>query len=352
MSVDRREFLANTAKAAAAAGLLPEFALFAQKKQSNSQGSASAEKPYGSGYFGEWIEDEFGLPAFHYTCDQVNDSKAVTEVNPGILSATEHLHQVGNDRIIAIASNYGHVRVRQDEGAPKFLNDYAPERRLFGGGFGYLTDGKVTLSTFYSGGAKSFERIFGIGYFRKKVAGGDYEIDQTIFAPFGDDPVLISQVAITNHGNTEAQLGWIEYWGCTLYQCSFRAFMESFNGKSMHELRRDFGARFNHNFTRLSDGSGLVESKQFPGRDPVEEKDFAEVVANLEKNPNPFLAVPDKEAPKLADFDDLNPPRTFLVSLDGPADGMSSNAGKFFGAGGVDNPAGLGRALDGDLAST
>src|SRR6202034_4640018 len=70
-----------------------------------------------SGYFGEWIQDEFGLPAFHYTCDQTKDPKAVTEVNPGILSATEHIHQVGNDRIVAIASNYGHVRVRQDEGA-------------------------------------------------------------------------------------------------------------------------------------------------------------------------------------------------------------------------------------------
>src|SRR5579885_2997998 len=200
MSVDRREFLANTAKAAAAAGLLPEFALFAQKKQSNSQGSASAEKPYGSGYFGEWIEDEFGLPAFHYTCDQVNDPKAKTEVNPGILSATEHIHQVGNDRITAIASNYGHVRVRQDEGAPKFLNDYDPERGAFAGGFGYLTDGKSALSTFYSGG-KNFDRIFGIGYFRKMVAGNQYNIDQVIFAPFGDDPVLISQVTITNHGS-------------------------------------------------------------------------------------------------------------------------------------------------------
>src|SRR5581483_10072642 len=352
MSVDRRRFLAGTARAAAAAKFLPKFASLAQTT-SDARNGSNQNKTYGSGHFGIWIEDEFGLPAFHYTCDQVNDPKAKTELNPGgILSATEHIHQVGNDRIVAVASNYGHVRVRQDEGAPKFLNDYAPERRLFGGGFGYLTDGKVTLSTFYSGGAKSFERIFGIGYFRKKVAGGDYEIDQTIFAPFGDDPVLISQVAITNHGNTEAQLRWIEYWGCALYQFSFRAFMESFNGKSMHELRRDFGARFNHNFTRLSDGSGLVESKQFPGRDPVEEKDFAEVVANLEKNPNPFLAVPDKEAPKLADFDDLNPPRTFLVSLDGPADGMSSNAGKFFGSGGVENPAGLRGPLDGDLAST
>src|SRR5579871_331102 len=70
MPVDRRHFLANSAKAAAAAKLLPEFLSFAQSKQVTS---SVAQKPYGSGYFGSWIEDEFGLPAFHYTCDQAHD---------------------------------------------------------------------------------------------------------------------------------------------------------------------------------------------------------------------------------------------------------------------------------------
>ena len=91
MPVDRRQFLANSAKAAAAAKLLGEFMGFAQ---TNPSAGADTQKPYGSGYFGEWIEDEFGLPAFHYTCDQTRDSKAVTEVNSGILSRTEHVHQV------------------------------------------------------------------------------------------------------------------------------------------------------------------------------------------------------------------------------------------------------------------
>src|SRR5581483_4465120 len=267
MSVDRRRFLAGTARAAAAAKFLPKFASLAQTT-SDARNGSNQNKTYGSGHFGIWIEDEFGLPAFHYTCDQVNDPKAKTELNPGgILSATEHIHQVGNDRIVAVASNYGHVRVRQDEGAPKFLNDYAPDRGAFAGGLGYLTDGKSALSTFYSGGEKSFERIFGVGYFRKKLTGDQYRIDQVVFAPFGDDPVVISQVNITNAGQAEAQLRWIEYWGCTPYQFSFRAFMESFAGKSMHELRREFGARFEHNFEKLNDGSGLIESTRFLGRD-------------------------------------------------------------------------------------
>jgi hypothetical protein len=178
MHIDRRQFVAafgSTLAAAGSASWLPA--------------QTGAGKPYGSGHFGEWIEDEFGLPAFRYICDQIHDPKAVTAVSPGILSPTDHVHQVGNDRLIAIVSNYGHVQVRQDEGAPKFLNAYSPERNQFGGGIGYLTDGMETLSTFYTGSAHTFDRIFGVGYFRKKVASANYSIDQAIVAPFGDDPI-------------------------------------------------------------------------------------------------------------------------------------------------------------------
>src|SRR5437899_1285632 len=196
MPVDRRQFLTRATLAAAGAKFVPESWAQSPPSSSSSPGSIR-QKAYGSGYFGEWIEDQFGLPAFHYTCDQIRDPKAVTEINPGILSSTEHIHQVGNDRLVAIASNYGHVRIRQDEGAPKFLNDYAPGQGFFGGGFGYLTDGKTMLSTFYPGNATNFDRIFGIGYFRKQVASHSYAIDHVIFAPFGDDPVLISQVRVT-----------------------------------------------------------------------------------------------------------------------------------------------------------
>jgi hypothetical protein len=357
MSVDRRRFLKNAALSLAAAKIMPRAWGAASQNPASPAVGSNAKKAYGSGYFGEWIQDEFGLPAFRYTCDQVKDPKAVTEVNPGILAATEHIHQVGNDRVVAIASNFGHVRVRQDEGAPKFLNDYAPERGCFGGGFGYLTDGTAVLSTFYrgdgnSGNGASFERVFGIGYFRKKVSGHGYAVDQVIFAPFGDDPVLVSQVTITNAGAAEANLRWIEYWGCAVYQFSFRAFMELSAGQSLHEMRRDFGTRFAHHFRAAAGGSGLRESKEFLGRDPAEEQRFQGAVAHFEKSPDVFLTPPDPKAPKQAAFDDLHPPPTFLISLDDAASGMTSNGKGFFGTGGVDHPAGLERALDGDLAQT
>jgi hypothetical protein len=119
------------------------------------QQSAHEPHSYGSGYFGNWEFDDHGLAAYHYTCDQIHDPKAKTPVETAWRSNTDHTHQVGNDRILAAVSNYGHMQVRQDEGAPKFLNDYLPEAGFYGGGLGYLTDGKTLLTRIMREGLKS-----------------------------------------------------------------------------------------------------------------------------------------------------------------------------------------------------
>src|SRR5580658_3522070 len=61
-----------------------------------SEGDAG--KAYGSGHFGKWIDDPFGLPAYQYTCNQLTDPKAVLPVDKAWRSDTDHIHQVGNDR--------------------------------------------------------------------------------------------------------------------------------------------------------------------------------------------------------------------------------------------------------------
>jgi hypothetical protein len=333
--MDRRQFMATLGTALAAA---------------TQESRTVSGKPYGSGHFGEWIEDKLGLPAFRYTCDQTKDPKAVTSVTPGLLSPTDHIHQVGNDRLVAIASNYGYVTVRQDEGAPKFLNEHNPQRGHYGGGIGYLTDGKETVCTYYSGGGRSFERIFGVGYFRKKVAGPTYSVDQIITAPFGDDPVLLSQVTIRHNGKSPARLRWIEYWGCQVYQFSFRSFMESLgSGVSAVEARRRLGDQFEHEFEDL-DGGGLLERKRFTGRPAGDDDAWHRVNANLTAHPNPFLTAARETVPE-AQFDDLKPPATFLISLDAPVTAVTTNAQQFFGLGGANNPDGLVSALDNNIDS-
>jgi hypothetical protein len=310
----------------------------------------------GSGHFGQWIDDEFGLPAYRYTCNQLTDPKAVTAVTPGVLAANEHIHQVGNDRITAIASNFGHIRVRQDEGAPKFLNDLDPENSQFAGGIGYLTDGHETLSTYYDGSQLAFERVFGVGYFRKSVTDARYSVDQVISAPFGDDPVLLSQVTLTNRTDTPQTVRWVEYWGCQPYEFSFRAFIESFSGiGTTPALRRQLGRRFKHSVSAVNGKQGLIETRHFSGRTPQDESVWKNMKAGLKAHPNAFLSAIDESLPGAA-FDSFDLPQaipqTFLVSLDAPASGFSTDAATFFGKGGVSAPSGLAAPLDGNLGAT
>jgi len=280
-------------------------------------------KPYGSGYFGEWIEDEFGLPAYHYTCDQINDPNAITTLNEVWRSKTDHIHQVGNDRLVGVASNYGYIQVRQDEGSPKYLNVYDPEFNQFAGGFGYLTDGTNILSTFYSGSAESFDRILGIGYIRKNVSDKDLTVDQVIFAPFGDDPLLISQVTIYNNRKEAVDLRWIEYWDCQMYQFSLKLYGAALSKNTptlARQLRREFSQQFKHRYSIIDNGSGLQAKK------------FLEKPQNISGNRYPT-------------FEDMAPPITFLASLDAKPDGISTNGSQFFGKGGVELPDGLNKPI-------
>ena len=344
MEASRRKFLLSTL-GLALTGRQQISALANAHFASSPLPDSIQNAPDGSGHFGTWFEDEFGLPAYRYTCNQVTDPKAITPVTPGILAANEHIHQVGNDRITAIVSNFGHVRVRQDEGVPKFLNDFDPTTSQFGGGIGYLTDGHETLGTYYNGDDPAFERIFGTGYFRKRVSGPSYAVDQVISAPFGDDPVLLSQVTIANRGDSPASLRWIEIWGCQAYQFSFRAFIESFSGRATPvELRRQFGRMFDHQVSSINGMQGLLETKKFPGRAPQDETVWEMMKQQLKAHPNSFISAIDESQPGTT-FDSLQVPPTFLVSLDALASAVSTDGAAFFGDGGAANPSGLDQDL-------
>jgi len=309
---------------------------------------------YGSGHFGKWISDPFGMPAYEYTCNQITDPEAVSAVEKAWRSATDHTHQVGNDRLVAAVSNYGYVQVRQDEGGPKFLNDYSPQHDRYGAGIGFLTDENIILSTYYSGTAGSFDRTLGVGYLRKRVTGHQYQIDHLIIAPFGDDPVLISQVTITNHSRHASRPRWVEYWGCHNYQFSYRSLMEAAllgEATNAAQLRRDFSDRFAHQFLALKSGKGLVETQSFRGRAPEEEEAWQKVQASLKTNPTGFYGGPVPPLATGTSREDLHPPSTFLVSLDAPADGFATNATEFF-KGGIERPLGMTRRLNGDLSTS
>jgi len=174
---------------------------------------------FGSGAFGTWIQDEVGGPVYDYTLDQTTDPRATynSTVDPFFRLPTDHLFHIGNDRIVALTSNYGYISIRSDEGGPKILNDFYPEGGAqFGGGIGYLTASTpsgagLVLSSFYnhtgqcgvstsgsSCGNHSFDRRFGVGYLEKRVAGcstdagsAAAEVGHTLVVPYGSDPVVV-----------------------------------------------------------------------------------------------------------------------------------------------------------------
>lgn len=350
--MNRRDFLGMAAIGVSQRLRLPKVAA-ALDGGSPQPRPPEQSKAFGSGHFGEWITDQFGLPAYRYTCDQITDPEAVYPVHKQWRVATDHTHQVGNDRLVAAVSNYGYVQVRQDEGSPKFLNDFSPEHQHYGAGIGFITDGTTMLSTYYPGHGESFERTLGEGYFRKTVKGHNWEADQVIFAPFGDDPVLISQVKVRNHGKAPADLRWIEYWGCLNYQFSYRSWMQAnLGGANAAELRRRFAGRFAHEFRVTPGRLGLAEHQQFLGRTEEDKKAWTQIQAYLKNNPTGFLGGPVPDPAPGTAMEDLVPPATFLVSLDGAIDGFATNAAEFFGSGGIDHPAGLAAKLKDDLTST
>lgn len=290
-------------------------------------------KPYGSGYFGRWIEDEYGLPAYKYECNQILDPNAATPMNDLWRSKTDHYFLVGNDRVVGIASNYGYIKLRQDEGSPKYLNYYLPELQQYTGGFGYLTDGKQTLSTYYAEQNFLDERIYGVGYFRKKIDNETYSLDHVILAPFGDDPVLISQISITNSSDEKKNVSWFEYWSCFNFQFSFQAVLRALSKKDSDELkdyRVELEKKFKNKFIMLDGNLGLLNLKYDPSSRAVEEqKNF-----DLRKNGIQI----GKKKPV---YEDKSPHPIFLICLDDQVQGCFTDANKFFGKGGIRNPDGL-----------
>lgn len=173
---------------------------------------ARVDSTYGSGGFGLWGVDDSGLPAFRYLIDQTTDPRAE---QPELAGSTEAQHQVGNDHIVAAAYNHGYTQLWSQARLSQWANRWEPTNRQYAGGFGWLVADGTVLSTLFldrPAGA-TVERDFGVGYVRKTLHAGDLDVEQVTYAPFGDDPLLLDDVTITNRGDTTRTVSWFEYWG-------------------------------------------------------------------------------------------------------------------------------------------
>lgn len=198
----------------AASAICVVFLLVAVKSTSASDG----------GIYGEWTTDAAGLPAYEYTLNQHEDDRAVFGREIGVPSRL-HWHQIGNDRITAIATNDGWVQLYSHEHGPRWINHYRSESGAFAGGVSYLYEpaSDEVWSTFYKDLPKDAEvrRIFGTGYFQMVVRYRDIELDRVVFAPFGDGRFLASRVVVRNRSDEKRTLRHGEYWDVWIHDITF-----------------------------------------------------------------------------------------------------------------------------------
>lgn len=170
-----------------------------------------------NGRFGFWFDDEYGLPAYEYTCDQDNDPAATAFTTQG--GSNLHWHQIGNDRVSAIAANTGWIQAFESSRGMQWLNFRDPRRLCPGAGIALMLFDNRVESDLYEPGAPAvgYKRIFGCGYFKKikKISG--IRIEHTIFAPFGDDPVFVSEIRATNTTNAPVATSLLEFFGVNIH---------------------------------------------------------------------------------------------------------------------------------------
>src|SRR4051794_33486112 len=112
----------------------PGAALAAPPRLSHDHSSPSIKSTYGSGSFGRWAVDAFGLPAYRYTIDEDTAPHArQAELN----GDTDAWHQLGNDHVVANAYNHGYVQLWSQDRRYQWANLFQPERNHFAGGYGY-----------------------------------------------------------------------------------------------------------------------------------------------------------------------------------------------------------------------
>ncbi len=166
-------------------------------------GCGGRGSPYGSGIFGEWVTDPYGLPAYLYRFSLSDPRSYYTVRDTGSWEPerrNDHYHLIGNERTLVRCFNDGSAELIAPLRLFVAVNYHAPSRGLGTGGYGMLFYPGGSLSTRFEANARI---LFGEGYCKKEVRDGAHSITQYLFSPDGRDPVLISLSQVTGSGEYE-----------------------------------------------------------------------------------------------------------------------------------------------------
>jgi hypothetical protein len=172
---------------------------------------ADIASTYGSGVFGQWTVDGLGLPDYRYTIDEQTSPAAA---QPELSGSTDAWHQLGNDHVVADAFNHGYVQLWSQDRLYQWMNYYDAAHQHYTGGYGYLNVGGKAYSTLYDDRDPSAtaQRDFGVGYYAKDMRVAGLDVSERVYAPFGDDPLLLHDVTLRNTSASPKQASWFEYW--------------------------------------------------------------------------------------------------------------------------------------------
>lgn len=272
--------------------------------------------PTGGGIFGQWIVDDFGLPAFSYTLDHRTDPRAIwphSEAGvPMSKVRRDHFIVLGNQRINFLAVNDGYINVYTHERAPTFLNRFDEDERDFnmGGGFSYVNDSNNVYATAYrySLSRADGRRVFGSFYFRTENTHNGLRIRHTLHAPSGNDPVVLDDVEIENLTGEEKQPRHFEYFDANRHQLLIQWVRTGLAAAPSDKAREQLNAQF-------------VQASEY---DPEKRILFVTM------NPKTGTTRPPADTPSAQD---MYPPILFLAALQGRVDASYGDQNAFFGKG-------------------
>ncbi|MEZ4226091.1 MAG: hypothetical protein R3B13_34410 [Polyangiaceae bacterium] len=278
----------------------------------------------GSGRFGRWIVDERGYPAFDYRADQHADPLAsypVTEVNADGLPLDPRTHWAafGNRRINAMLSNDGTVEVVTQDRGVEYLIKVDESQNAFGGGFSYVrSDGEGWCSAYkYRPRPSLTERRFGMGYAQTSTQANGVRVARRMASPAGSDAVVVSDVTLTNVGDTDRSFSHYEYWDVArrAIEINWLVSGQAFTHvpQSARDERDDRNALFDETVSYDASARRLEVRRDWASNSP--------------------RLSPEEPSPV-----DHHPPDPFLVAAIGEVSDVFVDKAAFFGSGNANQP--------------
>jgi len=163
-----------------------------------------------------------------------------------------------------------------------------------------------------------------MGYYETEMTYRHIRLTRQVYAPQGDDPVLLADVRIENQRDEVVDLRYYEYWDVNVYQLKMQWARSGLFATIGDEERRDV----NKNFAPSVIWDAQCQSLRF------------------HQQPHDHAPMPDQPSDT-----DWAPADIFLADLTGRADAYYTDEATFFSAGGPEQPDAVRQRRDGEIGA-